>query len=190
MTPTEFIEALSRHYSKRHASEQAEDLWIADMVAIVSHTDRRVLARAYQLIRDEHEERAFPLPATILKFTTRAAEQLYPENRSTPEHERVYPWSNRSHRRPDTPAEIETHRRANEWQHAVIKHYGSWAAHWQATKHLHVKPAEKRKPEPGTELPPTADVSRPGFEAMQKRSRTGLHVDISAVTKRITGERE
>lgn len=72
MTPKEFLEALLGHYGKRHANDQAEAAWHRDMREVIGNPLPSVLHKAYQIIRDEHEERAFPLPATIKKAIARA----------------------------------------------------------------------------------------------------------------------
>lgn len=79
MTPVEFIDSLCRHFAKRHESEHARMGWLREMVGVVHGTDSRVLAKAYELIRDGHEERAFPLPATLKRHLAHAAEIVYPE---------------------------------------------------------------------------------------------------------------
>jgi hypothetical protein len=79
MQPAEFIDALSRHYGKRHNTPDEQGLWLKEMIGIVKGIDHRVLAKAYELIRDNHEERAFPLPATIRRYAIQAAEIVYPE---------------------------------------------------------------------------------------------------------------
>lgn len=131
MTPTDFIERLLRHYAKRHQGDAAEAMWFKEMVSIVDGTDRKVLQRTYELIRDEHDERAFPLPATIRKFIGRASEQLYPDAAATRGHGYVHHGP--SKRAPDSPQVVEMNRLANEWQHQMIAKYGSWQEYWRAT---------------------------------------------------------
>lgn len=180
MTPVDFIDALLRHYAKRHRSDDDAAQWTREMVQLVGGTDSQVLARAYVLIRDEHEERAFPLPAHIRKSLDAAAEQVYPE-RITDQQQKNYPWSNRSLRAPLTPEQIEAYRRAHEWQKAVIAKYGSWSNY----------EAAKRGFDAGAiDLAPR-DVSRSAFKALQRNSPNHhLHVDMGALARRITGERE
>lgn len=96
MQPTEFIEALSRHFSKRHESDKAKMDWLREMVAIVKGIDSKVLDKAYELIRDGHEERAFPLPATLKRFTAQAAEIVYPERHGSAERDAVADWMART----------------------------------------------------------------------------------------------
>ena len=185
MAAMDFLESLGRHFGKRHPSPEAEDLWMRDMMEVVKGTDPLVLRRAYQLIRDEHDERAFPLPASIRKYISRACESVYPERVSDADR-KVYPWTNRSLRAPDSPEEIERCRLAREWQHRMIAQYGSWAAWWRANEQFCVA-STKAKPEPvGGPAEPQRDTSRPAFEKMQRDSRTGLHIDLM---KRITGDR-
>jgi hypothetical protein len=83
MTPVEFIDALLRHFAKRHRSEDESAQWMREMVQSVTGTDSRVLATAYVLILDEHDERAFPLPAQIKAWLVRAAEKVYPEHQAS-----------------------------------------------------------------------------------------------------------
>ena len=80
MTPVEFIDALLRHFAKRHRSDEESAQWMREMVQSVSGTDPKVLARAYVLTLDEHTERAFPLPAQLKGFIQRAADLVYPEH--------------------------------------------------------------------------------------------------------------
>lgn len=74
MTPQAFLDSLLVHYAKRHASPEAEDIWMRDMMRVVQNADRTVLGRAYTLVCEEHTERAFPLPAQLRAWIARAAE--------------------------------------------------------------------------------------------------------------------
>ena len=80
MTPVEFIDALLRHFAKRHRSEEESAEWMREMVRSVTGTDPKVLARAYVLALDEHTERAFPLPAQIKGWIARSADLTYPDH--------------------------------------------------------------------------------------------------------------
>lgn len=200
MTPVELIESLGRHYAKRHESVQAQSLWLTEMVAIAKGADPRVIQRAYEMIRDDHDERAFPLPATIKKYLMRAAEAVYPEDRRGMQ-ETTYRGP--SHRMPDSPQQLEIYRKAQEWQAEQIRRYGSWDAQWRATRHTHVRKGGKVRL-PLQKKPPARfalsklrkirrkgqDVSRPAMELLQRVSRNRhLHVDHNALARRITGER-
>ena len=178
MNSREFIEALHRHYAKRHASPEEQTAWLREMVEMHKGTDPRVLDAAYDLVRDEHDERAFPLPAQLKKWIARAAEIVYPERIG--EAPQDHPWSRRSLRAPDAPEVVEVYRRSRAWQHAVIKKYGTWA-NYEAAKKGFI----------GAAVPEPADVSRPAFEAMQSRSRNqAMHVDLGALSRRIVVDRE
>lgn len=96
MQPAEFIDALSRHYGKRHNTPDEQGLWLKEMIGIVKAIDHRVLAKAYELIRDNHEERAFPLPATIRRYAIQAAEIVYPERVGNDDRDPVGDWNQRN----------------------------------------------------------------------------------------------
>jgi hypothetical protein len=162
MQPAEFIDALNRHYSKRHASPEDQAAWLREMVGLVRGFDQRVLARAYTMIRDHHEERAFPLPATILRHANQAAEALSFAGRSQAKPVEDLPLP--------TPEARERVRKIKEAAVAAMR---------------------ARKP---METPVELDWSRTqreGFEEMQRNSpNRHLHVDHSALMRRITGERD
>lgn len=200
MSPHEFIESLHRHYSKRHQSDEAEAKWLKEMIAVVSGNDERVMRKAYELIRDEHDERAFPLPATLKKYISRAAEIIYPER---PGQSFTMPFKRTC--QPPTRAEIEAYERAAEWQKAEMKRYGSWENQWRATRHLFVKPGKKQHAPPIERKPPAdmplakvrkirfakSTFARPVMERLMRNSpNQGLYVDHAALSRRITGERE
>lgn len=202
MTPAEFIESLLRHYGKRLDSPEKQALWLKEMVQSVAGTDPRLLRRAFELIRDEYEERAFPLPATLKKFISRAGEQVYPESQAN----RGYNVTDREPRKAHIAPEMQAiYDSAAVWQKQTIDQYGTWANHWRATRHL-------RKDWTGPRIEPRAiaipaalargkvrrmtlrkaekSVDRIVMEATQERSRnTSLHRELSGVTRRITGER-
>lgn len=203
MTPAEFIDRLSRHYAKRHESTQAQSLWLREMVDCVKGTDPALLERAFELIRDEHEERAFPLPATLKRYITRAGEQVYPESQASRGYNTIDRPVRKAHVAPEMQAIYD---RAAVWQKQTMDQYGSWAAHWSATRHLH-KNWTGPKVEPRQVALPSSlalgkvrrmtlrkadqSVDRIVMEAMQNRSRnTNLHRELSGVTRRMTGERE
>lgn len=200
MQPDEFIEGLHRHYAKRHNSPAEQALWIKEMIAVVSGNEDRVMRKAYELIRDEHDERAFPLPATLKRYISRAAEIIYPEHGGYRETMRY-----RSNRVSDSPEAVAAYNRAAAWQAAEIKRYGSWENQWRATRHLfansgkkiHARPLERKPPA----NMPRAKVrkirfakptfSRPVMERMMRNSpNQGLYVDHAALSRRITGERD
>lgn len=194
MTPIEFIESLQRHYSKRHRDDDEAALWMQDILSVVNGADSKVLRKAYELIRDEHEERAFPLPAQLKKWISRAADIVHPESKAAG----TYHYNGPSLRAPDSPEEIERCRKANEWQHAVIAKHGSWAAWWRTVKDNYDD--GRRKPAEPENAPATGDgtdwqkMQRPGFEALQRASRNRhMHKPgtvLSEVTKRMTGEND
>ena len=200
MSPHEFIESLHRHYAKRHQSDEAEAKWLKEMIAVVSGNDERVMRKAYELIRDEHDERAFPLPATLKKYISRAAEIIYPER---PGQSYTMPFKRTC--MPPTRAEVEAYERAAAWQAAEIKRYGSWESQWKATRHLFVKNNKKIHAPPIERKPPASmplarvrkirflkpTFSRPVMQALMRSSpNQGLYVDHAKLTRRITGERE
>jgi len=182
MSPAEFIESLSRHYSKRHESAESARLWLQEMVASVKNTDRQVLAEAYRMIRDEYEERSFPVPATIRKFIERAAVHIHPEHKQYVPGE--HGIARRNLRAPDTPEQEEVYRKAREWQHATIKEYGTWANYWRATKHMRREDGGSGRAE--KPIPDLPVANRDYFEKLPRWNAGSL----SDVTKRMTGDRE
>ena len=96
MQPAEFIETLHRHFGKRHNSPEDQAFWLKEMISVVQGTDKKVLRKAYELIRDSHEERAFPLPATLKRFITQAGEIVYPERHGSAERDAVADWMTRT----------------------------------------------------------------------------------------------
>lgn len=161
MTTENFLEGLLVHFGKRHVDERAQIIWTRDVLGSIRGTDPAVLSKAYTLIVSEHEERAFPLPAVLKKFITRAAEIVYPEH--IKEFERIPDVA------PPSPEARERVRRMREIAVAAIRN--------KSAKLAPIEPA------------PLADVSKPAFEAMQRHSRNAhLHVDQS-LARRITGER-
>ena len=161
MQPAEFIENLGRHYSKRHETEAKQIAWTREMIEMFKGTDPIVLAKAYQLIRDEHEERAFPLPATLKRFIARAADLAYPE------HMTWKPFIPEPTKAPDQSSVARVR--------ALVE---------KARANISVVKSPESKAE-------WRDVSRPAFEEMQRNSpNQGLHVDHSALTRRMTGERD
>lgn len=199
MQPFEFIDNLCRHYSKRHETEARQIAWTREMIDCVKGNDPAVMQRAYEMIRDEYEQRAFPLPAELKKFITRAAEQLYPDHQrieSSYQRPRIEKWESREF--------VETCRLARIWQTATIKQFGSWEAYWRSVRHSYVTPGKKPRAPRIASKPPAGfplsklrkwrrnmvDVSRPAMEILQRTSQNRhLHVDHSALTRRITGER-
>lgn len=194
MTPLEFVESLQRHYAKRHRNDDEGALWMQDILAVVNNTEAKVLRKAYELIRDEHDERAFPLPATLRKFITRAADIVHPESKAAG----TYHYNGPSLRAPDSPEEIERCRKANEWQHAVIAKHGSWQAWWRTVKDNYDDGKKGKAVEPST--PAAAGdtdwqrMQQPGFEALQRASRNRhMHKPGTILTERsraMTGERD
>lgn len=165
MTPMDFIEGLSRHYSKRFENAEKEAAWTREMVEMFRGTDPAVLRRAYELVRDEHDERAFPLPAHLKRFIARAADLVYPE------HIAHQPFRAESHPAPD-PESVQRVRALVAGMKAKI-----------AGKHVQQEPA------------PLADVSRPAFEVMHRNSKNrALHMTaagyLSDLSKRMAGDRE
>lgn len=202
MTPAEFIDRLNRHYSKRHESAKHQTDWLKEMVDCVRGTDPQVLIRAFELIRDEHEERAFPLPATIKKYISRAGDQVYPESLA---NRGLNQWGTPRAAHVD-PKMSEIYAKAAVWQRATLDQYGSWANHWKATRHM--RKGSNRGPKYAPKLPelPAAfkaaklrrvslrsrgiDTNRIVFEAMQERSESQhLHRELSPASKRMTGDR-
>lgn len=198
MQPEEFIESLHRHYSKRHVTPADQIAWMREMIDVVKGNDPKVMRRAYELIRDEFDERAFPLPAVLKKFIYRAAEQIYPES-LTNESSYARPRIPRN----ETPEFQQACREAQIWQAEQMRQYGSWEAQWRATRHTHVRKGGKVRA-PIVKQPPARfalsklrkirskgqDVSRPAMELLQRVSRNRhLHVDHNALARRITGER-
>ena len=184
MLPTDFIERLHRHYSKRHASEAELAKWLEEMVDLVKGTEPRLLQRTYDMIRDEYEERAFPLPATIKRFVHQAGEAMHLQSQA-------HQYKGRSCRAPDTPAYRDMIRQAQEWQAETIAKYGSWAGYNRATAHMPIVKGERapRFAQPMPELQHIrhakirprrirqrgVDTSRIIFEALQRRSANRLH---------------
>lgn len=193
MTPLEFIESLQRHYAKRHRSDDESALWMQDILGVVNGSDRKVLRKAYELIRDEHTERAFPLPAQLKKWISRAADIVHPESKS----HSSYHYNGPSKRAPDTPEEIEACRKAREWQTEIIAKHGTWAAWWRTVKHNYDDGKFKRTPEVENTPATAGNVDwqrgqRPAFEALQHASRN-RHMLKPALTSRsraMSGDRE
>lgn len=184
MSPAEFIEALSRHYGKRHESPGAAMAWLKEMVDSVKHTDHQVLAETYRMIREQYEERAFPLPATLRKYTERAAQIIHPEHKTQAPGQHGLPV--RCHRAPDTPEQQEIYRLANEWQHWVHREYGNWAGYWRATKHMRREEGMAGRASPEKPIPELPVANRDYFAKLPKWNAGSL----SDVTKRMTGDRE
>lgn len=163
MSPEQFIDDLLVHYGKRHASERAAEVWTRDMLGVLRGTDARVLAAAYRLVVMEHDERAFPLPAQLRAYISRACEQVYPEHRRTVDVPDLPPPS---------PEARERARALREMAIAAIK----------ARKVPEAEPVPAIDPE---------RTQRPGFERMMRGSpNRDLYVDHhAALTRRITGER-
>lgn len=198
MDATEFIERLTRHYAKRHDSVEKQIAWTREMIECVSGIDKRLLDKAFELIRDEHEERAFPLPATLKRYIGRAAEVVYPEGQR-----QAYSYGRAPAAQID-PKRQREYDLAREWQQGVIDQYGSWAAHWRATRHLHKSlhlPKAYEKPfTPSNTLSRAkrrrinvksgfAAVDRIAMQTIQARA-PHLHMERKALTMRITGERD
>jgi len=165
MQPAEFIENLGRHYSKRHETEAKQIAWTREMIEMFKGTDPLVLAKTYELIRDEHEERAFPLPATIKRFIGRAADLVYPE------HLAHQPFRPVAHTAPD-PESVERVRALVQDLKGKLTFNG-------------------KRDEPAK----LADVSRPAFEAMQRNSpNRALHMTeagyLTEISKRMMGDKE
>lgn len=188
MRPLEFVQKLQTHYSKRHANEAAEKIWLDDMMKTLQNTDKVVLDEAYEMIVQEHTERAFPLPAQLRKFISRAADIVHPESKNLGGTK--FHYQGPSKRAPDTKEEIERCRLANEWQHEMMRIYGNWAAYYRAHKHLEtprfgksdIKPrAPEKEPEP---LP----IANRDYFAAKAKWKAGTLAE--EITRRITGERE
>lgn len=165
MSPDEFIAALARHYSKRHDNAESHAAWLKEMIDIFRGTDSVVLAKAYELIRDEHEERAFPLPATLKRFIGRAADLAYPD------HVAWKPLTGAPHVAPDPES---------------VQRVRALVADLKGKLAMGGKPAVE--PE---QLP---DVSRPAFEKMQRESpNRALHMTeagfLSDLSKRMSGDK-
>lgn len=132
MQPVDFITALGRHYSKRHQTELQQLEWTREMIGVVTGADPKVLQRAYEIIRDEYDERAFPLPAVLKRYVARAADQINPDDaRGTGKAENRF-GPVRSYKDPAFEHKV---RLAQEWQNEIIEKYKSWAGYWEATKH-------------------------------------------------------
>lgn len=133
MTPKEFLEGLLRHHGKRHASDADEIAWHREMREVIGNPRADVLRKAYEIIRDEHEERAFPLPATIKKAIAKAAHEVAPSSATMSEIEaEKYRLIASNRRAPDTPDVLAKARHAAEWQKAQMDKYGDWAAYHRA----------------------------------------------------------
>jgi hypothetical protein len=193
MRSFEFISKLLTHYSKRHASEAAEKAWFDDMMKVLEGTSPAVLDEAYDLIVEQYDERAFPLPATLRKYIARAADILHPESKATA----GYQYNGPSKRAPDTPGEIERVRQAREWQHATMKQYGTWANWWRAVKHNYKDDRIGTRTESTViSTPEQVDwqsMQKPGFEAIQRGANAKLHrksVTLTERSRRMTGDSE
>lgn len=191
MTPQEFIERLARHYGKRHASEKAQQEWLEDVAAVLKNTDQKVLRKAYEIIRDEYDERSFPVPATLRKFITRAADIVHPESKAkTPFH-----YNGPSKRAPDTQQEIETCKVSREWQHEMMRKHGTWANWWRTVKDTYDDGKSKRSPEVENTTATAGDtdwqrMQRPGFEAMQQafRNRHMRKPNLTSRSRAMSGD--
>lgn len=200
MQPAEFIERLHRHYSKRHQSETDQAAWIKEMISVVDGTDHRVLDKAYELIRDEHEERAFPLPAVLKRFVARAGEIVYPESAAVRGSGASFVPKTAVQRYID-PRDVYETRVAREWQKRIIKEYGSWAVYYRSTRKAIIAQHARK---PRWTLPPVlalgklrriyrhrSPIDRVAMAVLQRTSpNRHLHVDHAAMAKRITGERD
>lgn len=180
MTPAEFIERLTRHYAKRHDNDHARALWVREMVDSLKGTDPAVLDKAYDLVRDEYEERAFPLVATLKKFIARAAEIIYrDDNRGT-----TNSYRGPSMRAPDSPEWRQTVLKAREWQKETIRRYGLWEGYWRATRHSYVKPGQRVRERFAPDVPAEVRNALPCTRARRMRlprkpldtSRTVMHL--------------
>lgn len=207
MTPAELIESLMRHYSKRHASPREQAAWVAEMTSLVRGHGPDVLRRAYETIRDEHDERAFPLPSAIKSAVERSALHLgrSPLKDGSAEHRQWGPsrrWIDPSFERKVAEAQV--------WQRDAISKYGSWAAYWRNTGGEEAR-AGKPFAAPIVEVPrdiaramPLAraatrrfksnfdnEIDRIAMRALQARSRNAVHLKSGhSLTRRITGERD
>ena len=163
MSPEEFVTRMLAHYSKRHDSEEARKFWFEDIVNLVRPHGGEVLQRAYEIIKDEHEERAFPLPATIKKAIHRACEAIAPASTPiSPELEARFRRIAADRRAKPTPEEIAAEERAEAWRLGR-----------ETTPHIPAKPFDM-------EL-----IMRPAFEAMQRNSpNPGLHMTKAGLTER------
>jgi hypothetical protein len=187
MRPFEFITKLQTHYSKRHASEATEKIWLDDMMKVLENTAHDVLDEAYDLIVEQHTERAFPLPAQLRKYIATAAEILHPESKRLGSYQPHY--NGPSKRAPDTPEEIERVRQAREWQHATMKEYGTWANWWRHVKHNYQDNRTERRAEAPViavegEKVDWQSMQKPGFEAIQRGANAKLHRKAGSLTER------
>lgn len=167
MTPEEFIDDLSVHFGKRHADERAERVWIRDMLAVIGRTDHKVLDRAYEITRDEHDERAFPLPAVLRRYIARAAAEMHPP----PEH-RILPRESSVQSSPEELAQRK----------ALVAELVGKTMEAIAEKIVAVD-----------RYIATPDVTKPAFEEMQRRTRNPVHFTqhgLTELSKRMTGESE
>jgi hypothetical protein len=184
MTPKEFLESLLRNYGKRHATPEDEIAWHRDMRAVIGNPSPDVLFRAYEIIRDTHEERAFPLPSTIRKALDQAAGAgTGGSNDISPELQARFDAIRASRRRKPTAEEIAEDERIQAWQAEQIAKYGSWEGYHRAV-HGGGTAAHRGKP----------SVGKAAFEAMQDASpNAGLHMTrhgLSQRSKAMSGDRE
>lgn len=169
MTPGEFIDGLLGHFGKRHVSADAERLWMRDIFRCVDGCDRRVLARAYDIALAEHDERAFPLPAQLRAWITRAANDLH-----TP-----------AAHQPFSPVESEAKPEDAATRKAAVV---TMMADFRAAM------AARSLPVPAAPAP-LAPTHRHEFEAVQRKSpNRDLHLThkgmLTEISRRITGERD
>lgn len=195
MSPEEFVTNLSANYAKRHESPDAKRIWMNDIIAVVKGHGPKVLKKAYEHIRDTHEERAFPLPATIKKAIEAAAGiGSIQSSELSPELQARFDAIRASRRRPPTPEEIAAEQKANAWQHEMMAKYNNdWGAYYRATRGADQTGGKpKRAQKLGDVLPPI--TTRAAFEKMQTESpNAGAHMTAQGLTERskaMTGERD
>lgn len=178
MSPEEFVTRMLAHYSKRHESEEARKFWFEDIVGIVKPHSGDVLRKAYEIIRDTHEERAFPLPATIRKAIGAACEAIAPASTPlSPELEAKFRRIAAERRERPTSEEVANEEAARKWrENELAKRVAD------ADVRINFKPFDH------------TDILGPVFSRMQEQSpNKSLHMTKAGLTERskaMSGDRE
>lgn len=150
MTRDEFLDRLAITFGQPDTADEA--LFIQNYEAVIGSTEPRVLAVAFSIIRDEHEFKAWPMPAVVRKAIASAALRVHGPARPTEPDHQQNPRAN--------PSEQSRKRVADLVSGAL-----------QAMN----QEGDGAKPKY-----PFAQVRRPGFEAMQRNSPNSyMHVEPS-----------
>lgn len=148
MTRDEFLDRLAITFGQPDTADEA--LFIQNYEAVIGSTEPRVLAVAFSIIRDEHEFKAWPMPAVVRKAIASAALRVHGPARPTEPDHQQNPRAN--------PSEQSRKRVADLVSSAL-----------QAMN----QEGDGAKPKY-----PFAQVQRHGFEAMQCNSpKRYLHID-------------